>query len=52
MKLLSIDVGLKNLALCLFQKDDSGVFSINIWDVINITGVEEEVKQVYGCNET
>ena len=52
MKLLSIDVGLKNLALCLFQKEGSGVFSINIWDVINITGVEEEVKQVYGCNET
>jgi len=50
MKLLSIDVGLKNLALCLFQKEEVG-FSINIWDVINITGVEEEVKQVYNCNE-
>lgn len=52
MKLLSIDVGLKNLAFCLFQKEEDGVFSINIWDVINITGVEEEVKQVYQCNET
>ena len=52
MKLLSIDVGLKNLALCLFQKEESGIFSINIWDVINITGVEEEIKQVYACNET
>lgn len=52
MKLLSIDVGLKNLAFCLFQKEEDGVFSINIWDVINITGVEEEVKQVYHCNET
>jgi hypothetical protein len=52
MKLLSIDVGLKNLALCLFQKEECGLFSINIWDVINITGVEEEVKQVFHCNET
>ena len=51
MKLLSIDVGLKNLALCLFQKGDNDLFSINIWDVINITGVEEEVKQVFPCNE-
>lgn len=50
MKLLSIDVGLKNLALCLFQKEDEG-FSIDVWDVINITGVEEEVKQIYSCNE-
>jgi hypothetical protein len=51
MKLISIDVGLKNLALCLFQKEEDGLFSINIWDVINITGVEEQMKQVFPCNE-
>ena len=51
MKLLSIDVGLKNLALCLFKKEDCGLFAINIWDVINITGVEEQVKQVFLCND-
>jgi len=51
MKLLSIDVGLKNLAPCLFQKEIDGLFSIDVWDVINITGIEEQVKQVFPCNE-
>ena len=51
MKLLSIDVGLKNLALCLFQKEESGLFSINIWDVINVTGVEEQIKQSFDVFE-
>ena len=35
MKLLSIDVGIKNLAYCLFEDDQ-----IMLWDVINLCGQE------------
>lgn len=38
MKILSIDIGIKNLAFCLFTKpDDSENFCISKWDVINIS---------------
>lgn len=39
MKVLSIDVGIKNLAFCLFEKcfDDSTHFKIIKWDVVNIS---------------
>jgi hypothetical protein len=41
MKILSIDVGIKNLAFCLFEKaPDSSHFTITKWDVVNIS--EEE----------
>jgi hypothetical protein len=41
MKILSIDVGIKNLAFCLFEKkQDSVHFNITKWDVVNIS--EEE----------
>jgi hypothetical protein len=38
MKILSIDVGIKNLAFCLFEKpSDSEYFKINKWDSINVS---------------
>jgi|LauGreDrversion4_2_1035121.scaffolds.fasta_scaffold00380_8 hypothetical protein len=41
MKILSLDVGIKNLAFCLFDKDDnSDNFKIKKWDVLNITDQE------------
>ena len=40
MKILSIDVGIKNLAFCLFEKNDAA-FKIKKWNVINIS--EENV---------
>jgi len=41
MKILSIDVGIKNLAFCLFEKQDGCEhFTIKKWDIINIA--EEE----------
>jgi hypothetical protein len=41
MKILSIDVGIKNLAFCLFEKTSaSDHFNITKWDVVNIS--EEE----------
>jgi hypothetical protein len=41
MKILSIDVGIKNLAFCLFDKlPTSEHFNVTKWDIINLT--EEE----------
>ena len=41
MKILSLDVGIKNLAFCLFEKpNDSDNFIIKKWDVINISEKE------------
>ena len=51
MKVLSIDVGLKNLALCLFDKNNEDKYQIKIWDVINITGIEEEQTNIFVCDE-
>lgn len=44
MKILSIDVGIKNLAFCLFEKTtDSDNFKITKWDTVNIS--EQETKK-------
>ena len=41
MKILSIDVGIKNLAFCLFEKSSNdSVFKVIKWDIINLA--EEE----------
>ena len=36
MKLLSIDVGMKNLAFCLFDVTNSKNFLVTKWDVVDI----------------
>jgi hypothetical protein len=44
MKVLSIDVGIKNLAFCLFSKPcNDNDYKIEKWDVVNI-GAELEIK--------
>ena len=41
MKVLSIDIGIKNFAFCLFEKGSGNdFFYISKWDVVNIS--EEE----------
>ena len=41
MKILSIDVGIKNLAFCLFEKSEgSNQFKITKWDTVNISEQE------------
>lgn len=47
MKLLSIDVGIKNLALCLLDLDSENNYKIEKWDVINLC---KEQKQKCDCN--
>ena len=50
MKVLSIDVGIKNLAFCLFEKtDDCDNFKITKWDVVNIS--EQESFICKECNK-
>uniref|UniRef100_A0A6C0ERS0 Mitochondrial resolvase Ydc2 catalytic domain-containing protein n=1 Tax=viral metagenome TaxID=1070528 RepID=A0A6C0ERS0_9ZZZZ len=45
MKILSIDVGIKNLAFCLFDKDiETNSFKIKKWDIVNICQPE-----VFNC---
>ena len=36
MKVLSIDVGIKNLALCLFKIENKEKYEIEKWDVVNL----------------
>jgi len=38
MKVLSIDIGIKNLAFCLFEKPENAEhFKISKWDIVNIS---------------
>ena len=46
MKILSIDIGIKNFAFCLFEKNDTK-FNIIVWDVIDLSMKIEVAK----CNE-
>ena len=42
MSVLSIDVGIKNLAFCLFEKPtDSSHFNIVKWDIVNLSQEDE-----------
>ena len=36
MKILSIDVGMKNLAVCLFNITDTLEYEIELWEVLNL----------------
>jgi hypothetical protein len=47
MKILSIDVGIKNLAFCLFDKSPTAEqFKVTKWDIINLSD-EETFKCVF-----
>ncbi len=41
MKILSIDVGMKNLAFCLFNIQDDLTYKIELWDVLDLCKQEE-----------
>jgi hypothetical protein len=56
MKILSIDVGIKNLAFCLFEKlDSTNDFIIKKWDTVNISEQETHnciaVDKIGLCNK-
>jgi hypothetical protein len=45
MKILSWDVGIRNLAYCLMEKNNSGEIKILKWDVIDLIGEVPEIAQ-------
>lgn len=48
MKILSIDVGIKNLAFCLFDKSPTAEhFKITKWDTVNISEKEDTQKCIF-----
>jgi len=48
MKILSIDVGIKNLAFCLFDKSPTAEqFKITKWDTIDISEKEDNIKCIF-----
>ena len=47
MKILSIDVGMKNLAVCIIETSLPGEHSILYWEVLNLCDTE-----IYKCKET
>lgn len=48
MKLISIDVGIKNLAICLFEiQPDISSFTVLKWDIINLT----QQSDIIQCGE-
>lgn len=48
MKILSIDVGIKNLAFCLFDKSpNADNFKITKWDTVNISEQEDSQKCIF-----
>ena len=49
MKIISIDVGIKNLAFCLLTQDvEGGPFKITLWDTINLS---QPVEAICGDKE-
>jgi len=49
-RILSIDVGIKNLAFCLFEKNaDSSYYNITKWDIVNLS--QEDDIQKCQCIE-
>ena len=46
MKVLSIDVGMKNLAYCLFNIKDNLEYNIELWDVIDLCN-----EKIHMCGE-
>lgn len=52
MKLISFDVGIKNMAYCIFTISGEQMFSIDQWDVLNLTDQSVaggDVKPICNC---
>jgi hypothetical protein len=50
MKIISFDVGMKNLAFCLFDINDSNNYSILKWDVLNLCDETDKCKCNFDIN--
>lgn len=45
MKILSFDVGMRNLAYCIFSVNDNNTYTIDMWDTIDLCNEEKHVCQ-------
>ena len=51
MKLISFDVGIRNMAYCIFNiSDTSNNVSVLDWNIINLMDVEPDIKKCNGEN--
>jgi hypothetical protein len=41
-KVLSLDIGIKNLAFCLFERTETNGFEIKAWDIMNLTEASDQ----------
>ena len=48
MRILSIDVGMKHLAFCLFVIKNTKHYTVEKWDVINLCTNDKEIKKCMG----
>lgn len=48
--LASFDIGIKNMAICVFQNDQNSKISIQEWKVLNLTEENSIVKKVFTCS--
>jgi hypothetical protein len=49
-KILSIDVGIKNLAFCLLEINENKTITIVKWDIIDLTKTQQENEIKIGCS--
>ena len=48
MKILSIDIGIKHLAFCLFDIKSKTDYCITKWDIINLCNEEKKICEGIG----
>lgn len=51
MYVLSFDIGIKNLAYCLFQLKDNSIYEIVDWNIIDIRNETDKEQQCSLCNK-
>ena len=49
MKIISFDVGIKNMAYCIFESSNSEPFNLSEWNVVSLVQTESQPKQYCNC---
>lgn len=50
MKIISFDVGIKNMAYCIFETSDSHPFQLCDWNVVSLVDSETKPKEYCNCS--
>ncbi|CAH6421688.1 Hypothetical protein KVN_LOCUS418 [uncultured virus] len=51
-KIISFDVGIKHIGLCVIKKKEDNEFDIEYWNIINISEENKEIIKCCGINKT